>query len=70
MQNATLVWSSRDHDRSNILTLTDGVSDASNKLMESIFKGRTTRLTITRNKYYYAPSEEYKKFVIRFKGVK
>jgi hypothetical protein len=70
MQNATLVWSSRDHDRSNILTFTDGVSDTSNKLMESIFKGRTTRLTITKNKYFYAPSEDYKQHVVRFKRIK
>lgn len=68
MRNATLVWSAMDHDRSNILSLDH--TDSATRFFHKAFRVESTRLTITRNKYFYAPSEEYKKHIIRFKGVK
>jgi hypothetical protein len=69
MQNATLVWSAMDHDRSNILVLDH--TDNATRFFHRVFGGvDSKRLTITRNKYFYAPSEEYKKHLIRFKGIK
>jgi len=67
----TLVWSADDHDRSSILVL-DNTNHVSN-LMDKIFVHtgkQSKRLTITQHKYFYAPSEEYKKHVIRFKRTK
>jgi hypothetical protein len=71
MRNATLVWSSEDHDRGNILTLDNTTTYSS--LMDRIFVHtgkQSKRLTITKHKYFYAPSEEYKKYVVRFKRTK
>lgn len=70
-RNATLVWSADHHDRSSILVL-DNTNNVSN-LMDRIFVHtgkQSKRLTITQHKYFYAPSEEYKKHVIRFKRTK
>jgi hypothetical protein len=68
MRNATLVWKASDYPRQNILVL-----DFTNatRLMYSIFRENSgsKRLVITRNKYFYNPSDEYKKYVVRFKGV-
>jgi len=69
MRNATMIWSSMDHERSNILTLDN--TDAATKLFHKIFsESEKNRLVITRNKYFYAPSEEYKKHVTRIKNIK
>jgi hypothetical protein len=65
----TLIWSSMDHDRSSILTL-DHTDSATRFFHKAFSRSESKRLTITKNKYYYAPSDEYKKFVVRFKGVK
>lgn len=70
-RNATLVWSADDHDRSSILVLDNTTTYSS--LMDRIFVHtgkQSNRLTITKHKYFYAPSEEYKSFVIRFKRTK
>lgn len=67
----TLVWSSEDHDRSSILVLDNTLTSFS--LMDKLFAytgKQSTRLTITQHKYFYAPSEEYKSFVVRFKRIK
>lgn len=68
---ATLVYSSRWYRSTTIQVYSDDTKWLSvNKLMDAIFKKRTTRLTITDNKYYYNPSDEYKKYVVRFKKVR
>jgi len=58
-----------DHDRTNILVL-DHTDSATRFFHKAFSKTESKRLTITENKYYYAPSEEYKSFIIRFKGIK
>lgn len=69
MRNATMIWSSMDHERSNILTLDN--TDAATKLFHKIFsESEKKRLVITRNKYFYAPSEEYKNYVTRIKNIR
>jgi hypothetical protein len=70
-RKATLVWSSDNHDRTGILVLDN--TTAYSSLMDRIFvyTGRQSkRLTITEHKYFYAPSEEYNKHVVRFKRTK
>lgn len=65
----TLVWSAMDHDRSTILVLDH--TDAATRFFHKVFSRiDAKRLTITRNKYFYAPSEEYRNFVVRFKRTK
>jgi hypothetical protein len=68
---STLVWSSENHDRTGILVLDNTTSYSS--LMDRIFVHtgkQSKRLTITEHKYFYAPSEQYKKHIIRFKKTK
>jgi|APGre2960657505_1045072.scaffolds.fasta_scaffold27560_3 hypothetical protein len=67
---ATLVYSSIGRDRSSILSLTNDFKSI-NKLMNCIFHLKSSeRVIISNNRYYYAPSDEYKKYIIRFKGIK
>lgn len=66
---ATLIWSSMDHDRSNILVL-DHTDNATRFFHKAFSKTESKRLVVTRNKYFYTPSEEYRSFLIRFKGIK
>lgn len=66
---ATLIWSSMDHDRSNILVL-DNTSSATRFFHKAFAKSESKRLVVTDNKYFYTPSEEYRSFAIRFKGIK
>jgi hypothetical protein len=69
MRNATMIWSSMDHERSNILVLDH--TDSATRLFHKIFsETEKNRLVITKNKYFYAPSNEYKQFVTRIKNVK
>lgn len=69
MRNATLIWSSMDHERSNILVLDH--TDHATRLFHKIFsESEKKRLVITKNKYFYAPSNEYKEFVTRIKNIK
>ena len=66
---ATLIWSSMDHDRTNILTLDH--TDSATTLFHKIFsESEKKRLVITENKYFYGPSDEYRNHIIRFKGIK
>jgi hypothetical protein len=70
-RKATLVWCANDHDRSSILVLDNTTTYSS--LMDRIFVHtgkQSKRLTITKDRYFYAPSEEYKQYVIRFKRAK
>lgn len=65
------VYSSRWYKSTTIQVYSDDTNWLSvNKLVDAIFKGRTTRLTITENRYFYQPSDDYKKFVVRFKKVR
>ena len=66
---ATLVWRARNHDRSGILVL-DNTSSATRFFHKAFSATESKRLVVTQNKYYYAASDEYKNFVIRFKGIK
>jgi hypothetical protein len=66
----TLVYSTTWFPKTTILSYSDDNDLISSRLIDSIFRKRTTRLTITDNKYYYDPSDEYKKFVVRFKKVR
>ena len=71
IKSTRLEWCSRDHSRDNILVLDNNA--ISFCLIDRIFAhtGRkSNRLTITKHKYFYAPSEEYKQFVVRFKRTK
>ena len=69
MQKATLIWSAKDHDRSSILVLDNTQFSVLDKIF--VYTGKqSNRLTISKNKYFYAPSEEYKQFVVRFKRAK
>lgn len=70
MAKGTLVWSSRDWTRDEILSSSDNVSNPANKLMNSIFNYRSDRLVITRNKYFYNPSDEYKERLVRYRGIR
>lgn len=70
MGKALLVWSSKDYTRDEILSSSDNVSNPANKLMNSIFNYRSDRLVITRNKYFYNPSDEYKERLVRYRGIR
>jgi hypothetical protein len=70
-RKAKLEWCSRDHSRDNILVL-DNTATAS-LLMDKLFAytgAQSKRLVITKHKYFYAPSEEYKQHIVRFKRTK
>ena len=71
IRNTRLEWCSKDHSRDNILVL-DNTANAFH-LMDRIFAhagGQSKRLTISKHKYFYAPSDEYTQFVVRFKRTK
>jgi len=66
-----LVWSAKDHDRSNVLVLDNTFNSFS--LMDKLFAytgKQSKRLSITQHKYFYAPSEEYKQHLVRYKRTK
>lgn len=68
---AKMEWCSRDHSRDNILVL-DNTANAFT-LLDKVFVytgAQSKRLTISKHKYFYAPSEEYKQHVVRFKRTK
>lgn len=70
-RTAKLEWSSRDYSRDHILV--SDYTQASCLMMDKIFLHtgkQSTRLTISKHKYFYAPSEEWKSFVLRFKRTK
>jgi hypothetical protein len=65
----TLVWSSMDHDRSNVLVLDN--TDHATRFFHRVFaNSQSKRLTISKNKYFYAPSDEYKSYIVRHKKIK
>lgn len=68
---STLIWSSKDYSRDHIMV--SETNNNVNKLMNSIFtysKHKSERIFVSNNRYYYAPSPEYKEFVFRFKGIR
>tara|TARA_R110000868_G_scaffold14285_8_gene66401 strand:+ start:15401 stop:15613 length:213 start_codon:yes stop_codon:yes gene_type:complete len=68
---ATLVYSSKNYSRHHIQV--SELNENVNKLMNSIFtysREKSERVFVSNNRYYYAPSPEYKAFVVRFKGIK
>jgi len=70
-RKAKLEWCSRDHSRDNILVL-DNTANAFT-LLDKVFVytgAQSKRLVITKHKYFYAPSEEYKQHIVRFKRTK
>jgi hypothetical protein len=68
---ATLVYSSKWCDRSTIERYSDDYNSlVSSKLIEAIFKKRSTRFIIKGDRYHYQPSDEYKNFVVRFKKIR
>jgi hypothetical protein len=69
MPKASLIWSSMDHERSNILVL-DNTNAATQFFHRAFSQIEKNRLVITKGKYFYAPSNEYKQFVTRIKNIK
>jgi hypothetical protein len=68
---AILVYSSKWCKITTVKVYSDDTNWLSvNKLVDAIFKKRTTRLTLTENRYFYNPTDEYKKFVVRFKKIR
>jgi hypothetical protein len=51
-----------DHERSNILVL-DNTNAATRFFHKAFSEIEKNRLVITKGKYFYAPSNEYKQFV-------
>lgn len=70
--SATLVYSSKHFPKSRTLTVWESTDDSFTKLMRGIFahNGLNNRLKIEKNKYFYQPTNEYKQYVVRFKGVR
>ena len=68
----TLVYSTRWYkNRSTIERYSDDYNSlASSKLIETIFKKRSTRFIVKEGRYVYQPSDEYKNFVVRFKKIR
>ena len=70
--NATLVYSTKWYPKSNTLSVWEPKEDSFTKLMKSIFAdvSAKTNLKIEGNKYFYKPSNDYKEYMIRFRGIK
>ena len=67
--NATLVYSSKWFPKSQTLSVWE--PDNCDTLMRSIFGNACkNRLKVDRNKYFYQPSEDYKQYFVRFKGIR
>jgi hypothetical protein len=70
MQNATLVYSSKWYDRSHILSYEGSpATRLFNAILYEKFKSNSRRITFRHNRYTYTPTNEYKNYVIRFRGV-
>ena len=69
---ATLVYRSRWCSIKPLVYSDDSHNPAVNTFMDRLFKFKlhTKRLTITGNKYFYKPSDEYKEIVVRLKKIK
>ena len=70
--NATLVYSTKWFPKSHTLCSWEPQKDSFSKLMRDIFADVSLkkRLKIERNKYFYKPSEDYREYLIRFKGIR
>lgn len=70
--NATLVYSTKWFPKSRTLVSWEPQKDSFSKLMRDIFADVSLkkRLKIERNKYFYKPSEDYREYLIRFKGIR
>ena len=68
MQNATLVLKGKRNPNVGIYSYTDSPAG---KLITAIFSEQSSkRIRIVNNKYRYTPSDEYKNYVLRFKGIR
>ena len=67
---ATLVYRSSWSPVRPLVYSDDSIDKAANRLIDKIFRSKTNRLILKNNKYYYIPSDEYKKFVVRLKKIK
>jgi hypothetical protein len=72
MRNTTLVYSSKWYSRDTVLVLDLALSDAGNRLINSIFRLNVVsqRVSFKNNRYRYFPSEEYKNFVVRIRKIR
>jgi hypothetical protein len=70
--NATLVYSTKWFPKSRTLTSWEPQKDSFSNLLRDIFADSfaKTNLRIERNKYFYKPSNDYKEYMIRFKGIR
>ena len=70
--NATLVWSVKAGKDERFPNLRIGEPSHFTKLFTSITREKCSnmsRVSFRNNKYHYEPSDEYKKYVTRFRGV-
>jgi hypothetical protein len=68
MTHTTLLWNSKDYSREHILIHCNETSKNANRIIDSIFRTkRTERLIVTKNRYFYNPSDEYKEYVRKWK---
>ena len=70
--NATLVYSTKWFPKSRTLTSWEPQQDSISKLMRDIFADSLakTNLKVEGNRYFYKPSNDYKEYMIRFKGIR
>lgn len=69
---ATLVYSSKWFPKSRTLSVWEPVNDSCERLMREIFANVSLnkRLKVERNKYFYQPSDDYKQYLVRFRGIR
>lgn len=72
MRNPTLVFSTRNCDKSFISVYPSPELDHCSALIDAFFKAkavRRDRLTFKHNRLVYHPSTEYQQFVVRVKRI-
>jgi hypothetical protein len=68
--NATLVYSSKNYTRKSIVSSEGSpVTKLFNSILREIYYDKTPRVKFVKNKYTYQPTDDYKHYVIRFKGI-
>jgi hypothetical protein len=68
--NATLVYSSKWYDRSHILSSEGSPAQRLfNAIIYEKFRENSIRVNFKHNRYHYQPTDDYKNYVIRFRGV-
>lgn len=68
--NATLVYSSKNYTRKSIVSSEgSSVTKLFNGILHEIYFEKTPRVKFVKNKYTYQPTDDYKHYVIRFKGI-